>query len=299
MAWNITELPGSKKSARILSSRLRVLCTAFVLTTGAISTGMSVGAVFGDEQDKKKPGAPESKEATKFSPARTPEEALAKFHECMSQRDFAAAAKFYLGGKARQQFESAAESASKLSKAIDELDKALDVTRLNSPDGRFVLKSLQPFSKDFRFTVKASITDKDYAVIAASLPDEFPKDNAETLKERTTLGLVEFDMPKSGDPDKRRMKFALFESRILMSLCPIGARWDGVVALKEDGLGKDKGWRIYMPVPLTLKTKADYLKENYSKYEKALKQLTYAVHHDAMSAREFEDQLQNALTGTK
>lgn len=210
--------------------------------------------------------------ASGHSPAATSTEAMERFHDCIRNRDYETAA-LYTGGEYKAYLEMAAEPANKLAGAIDDLlQNVNDVAHINSPDGKFVLGLLEPFPKNFKFDMKESKSgDEAIAVIA-------------------------FDFGKPGDPKPNRTHFNV-EDSILLSLVPIP--WDGTVALKYEGNDKEKAWKIHFPVTPELRTKVDYLKQNYGNYVRALENIKYSIKHDAATKSDFENQLQKQLSDAK
>jgi hypothetical protein len=237
--------------------------------------------------------------AAGFTPAETPQQALEKFKECINKRNYKTAVK-YVAGDYKQEWSRAAAPATKLADAVDDLYYNVnDVVHLNSPDANYVLDALQPFPKDFEFAVEKPINDKQYRVLSQLFPTEFPYDQMKMLSDKVALATIKFKLAPAGQPKSGRMNMSSFEPKIFLSLVPIGVAWDGIVALKEEGNEKEKGWKIYFPLTTDIPPKVDYLTHNYGNYVQALKNVKYAIKHDAASKNEFESELSKYLLESK
>jgi hypothetical protein len=233
-----------------------------------------------------------------FTPAKTPSEAMEKFRECIRKRNYKTASK-YVGGEYREYFSMAADSASKLADAVDDLlYNVTDVAHLNSPDGKYVLDSMQPFPKDFTFDVKP-VSDKEYRALAQAFPKDFPSDSMKVLGDKAAVGQITFELAKPGDPKAGRISTTGMDQRIFLALVPLGLKWDGLVGLKEEGNDKEKGWKIYFPMTPDVREKVDYLKSNYGNYTQALSNIKYSIKHDAAGKTEFEGELAKQLNNAK
>jgi hypothetical protein len=241
--------------------------------------------------------------ANGFTPAASPNEAFEKFRECIRKRNYKAAVK-YVGGDYKEYFGMAARPASKLADEIDDLRyTANETVHLNAPDANYVLDMMQPFPRDFEFTVEQPISDKKYKGLSDLMPKDFPADQVKTLGDHVALGQLTFKLAVPGDPKAGRMNMGTFDKRIFLSLVPSGITpgtpWDRIVALKEEGNDKEKGWKIHFPLTQNVKDNVDYLKQNYGNYVQALKNVKYAIKHDAASKNEYETELSKYLTEAK
>ncbi len=233
-----------------------------------------------------------------FTPAKTPSEAIEKFRECIRKRNYKTASK-YVGGEYREYFAMAADPASKLADSIDDLiHNVTDVAHLNSPDGLYVLESMQPFPKDFKFEVKPA-TDREFRALAQAFPKDFPPDSVKVLGDKAAVGQITFELAKPGEAKAGRINTGGMDQRIFLSLVPLGIKWDGLVGLKEEGNDKEKGWKIYFPLTTDIREKVDYLKHNYGNYTQALSNIKYSIKHDAAGKTEFEGELSKHLVNAK
>lgn len=210
-----------------------------------------------------------------LTPAQTPTEAMEKFREAIRKRDYESAA-LYTGGDYREYMTGCANAANKLGTSIDELVHNVDeVAHINSDIGKGVLSLMEPFPKDFVFDMEKlkskSNNETVWAVMAAPA--------GKTFEAKGPNQIWKVDL------------------RILRSLVP--DPWDGTVEIKQDGNAKDQGWRIYFPVSAVFRSKADYLKQNYGNYMRALDNIKYSIKHDAATKSDFERQLQKELEDAK
>lgn len=257
-----------------------------------LAVGMSVSLVVCTFTAYAAP-APDRAKAGDFSPAQTPSEALDKFRECIRNRDYKTAAK-YLDGDYREQFSKAADAATKLSEAIHALARDVDTVGLNSPGAKVVLERLQPFPRNFEYEVVRPIKDADYQMLSTLFPVELPPDEMKALGDKVAKARLKMDAGKAGD-NPTKMNLSGVEEKIFLSLVPVGLKWDGWVALKESGSGKDKSWKILFPKTSDIEPKVDYLTHNYLNYVQALKKVRHVIRHDAVTKKEFEANLSKEL----
>jgi hypothetical protein len=213
------------------------------------------------------------RKARGITPAQTPTEALEKFRDCIRKRDYRSSV-IYLGGEYAEYMRRDAKVAKQLGNAIDDLLHNVDeVAHINSPVGKLVLLQIDPFPKDFDYNLEKS-SDDEHAVAV--------------LRDRSGEGL-QFE---------KREYWGNIDRRIIRSLVPESPPWTGVVEIKNDG-AKDKGWKIYFPVTPDLQARADYLKQNYGNYLRALENIKYAIKHEAATKADFETQLRKQLEEAK
>jgi hypothetical protein len=240
-------------------------------------------------------------QASGFTPAQTPTEALEKFRECMRARNFKTAVK-YLDGDYREQFAKAADAATKLCEELDALQQAVNTVGLNAPAGKLVLEQMQPFPKDFDFSTPVRpLKDDQYRLLSKLMPNDFPSDQIKTLGDKVAMATITIKLTGSTD-NPNRMNTGQMEQKIFLSLVPgtmTKPVWDGIVALKESGNDKEKGWKIHFPLFTDVSPKVDYLKQNFGNYTQALKNVKYGVKHDAATKSSFEADLSKELVGAK
>jgi hypothetical protein len=238
-----------------------------------------------------------------LKPAKTPNECMDRFAQCIRKRDYETAADLYCGGDYREQLQMGAKAGTQLGEAIDDLwNAAFDVTHLNAPVAKTVLILIDPFPKEVK--VK-EIKHKD------------GEDRAEAL---ITIGLDQ--LPDLGEVKQvtgwdydSRIERSLLSPDLMVNACTpgLGGHW---VELRNEG-EKEKSWKVYFPVtsdiPVVtgtavrpglsvlpgLRDKVDYVRKNYGNYVQAMKNLKYAVKHEAVAKSEFESQLRNELSKAK
>ncbi len=221
------------------------------------------------------------RKAQGFGPAKTPTEALDRFRDAVKKRDYETAATF-CGPDYAEQMRKAAKGANKLGTAADELmHNVEEVANINSPMGKYVIRLLEPFPRDFKYDL-LDASGRPYA-----------------YKEGDTVAYANI-LLMDGKPLNARDLYSNqnwnFDERILLSLVPIGAV--GAVPVKLEG-EKEKAWKIHFPVTPRLRESVDYLKENAGNYARALDNLKYAIKHEAATKEDFENQLRTQLEKAK
>jgi hypothetical protein len=236
-----------------------------------------------------------------LKPAKTPNECLDRFAQCIKKRDYETAADLYCTGEYREELQKGAKAGTKLGEAIDDLwNAAFDVTNLNAPVAKAVLVLIDPFPKEVK------------------VKDIKHKDGEDTAEAIITIGLDQ--LPDLSDVKSitgwdydPKIERSLLSSDVMVYACsPDGYR----VELRNDG-EKEKSWKIKFPVTSDwavpsgtvwrpsitilpgLREKVSYLRQNYGNYVQAMKNLKYAVKHEAVAKSEFESQLRNELSKAK
>jgi hypothetical protein len=212
-----------------------------------------------------------------YTPAKTPNECLEKFKECMKARDYETASDLYLTGEYKEEMRKVAKQANKLGQAIDDLwHNAFEVANLNSPNAQLGLTLLDPFPKEIkvRDIKHKEGEDKATAII------EISQDQLSQLKEVKTMA------GWNADP------------RILLALVPEYFIPAAQVDLVYDG-EKEKSWKLNFPVTSALREKVAYLKDNHGNYVQAMNNLKYAVKHEAATKGDFENQLRTEISKAK
>lgn len=209
-----------------------------------------------------------------FSPAKTPSDALEKFREAIRKRNFTAAATFCTG-EYGDELKRAAKKARALGVAVDELiHNVEDVANINSPQGKIILRHLEPFPRDFKILNVKETKEGDEKTYGQIVLGDGQPINA-TLTDVARAN--EYQMDK----------------RIIWSLVP--NFWDGTVELRKE---KD-GWKILIPTTPFLREKILYLRDNGGNYVRAMDNLKYAVKHEAATKVDFEQQLRKQLDEAK
>jgi hypothetical protein len=196
-----------------------------------------------------------------YTLAKNPTDAITKFKEAIEKRNYDAAQR-YLAGDYLDEFRRGAEGGQALAQAIDDLRHNVEeVAKINSEKGKVVLQLLDPWPKDWRFTLNHKEgEDEATAIIAIDLI------TPEALKYQDLSFNTSWKLDK----------------RIMMSLVPIEAYTTvGLpVKLKSEGT-KDKVWKLYFPTTDGLHASVAYLKENYGNYARALESIKWQVKNDA------------------
>jgi hypothetical protein len=237
------------------------------------------------------------REMSGFTPAKTPAEAVEKFREAIRKRDYETAA-LYTGGEYKQYLEMGAEGGTKLARAVDDLLDNMNTVAINSPDSKYVLATLEPFPKDFKFDLTQGVTQNDYNTLSKFFPTEFPPGQMKTIGDKMAVGMLKFEIAKPGEAKSGRVNLNVVDQKIFMSLVPVAKNWDGIVGLKEDGNEKETSWKIFIPL-LDVREKVDYLKQNYGNYVRGLENVKYAVKHDAATKEDFERELVKQIDAAK
>jgi hypothetical protein len=238
-----------------------------------------------------------------LKPAKTPNECMDRFAQCIKKRDYETAADLYCGGEYREEMQKGAKAATQLGEAIDDLwNAAFDVTKLNAPIAKTVLILIDPFPKEVKVKeIKHKEgEDKAQALITIGL-DQLPD-----LKEIKQVTGYDYDS---------KIERSLLPPDVMVNSCTpeLGGHW---VELRNEG-EKEKSWKVYFPVtgdiPVVtgtfvrpglsvlpgLRDKVSYMRQNYGNYVQAMKNLKYAVKHEAVAKSEFESQLRSELSKAK
>jgi len=219
------------------------------------------------------------RKARGITPAKTPTEALEKFRDCLRKRDYKSAA-LYCGGDFADYMRRDAKAAKALCGAIDDLvHNVEDVANINSPVVKQVLLQLEPFPKEFAIenvktssdekTATASIRDQSFEGLRVEKPEYWQE-----VDERIVRSLWPGVLPRG-----------LFLMQFEVEL-----RYEGE---------KDKAWKIHFPVTDVLRTRADYLRQNYGNYTRGLESVKYAIKHEAAAKADIEGQLKSELQKAK
>jgi hypothetical protein len=216
-----------------------------------------------------------------FKLAKTPNEAVDLFREAIRKRNYEAAAR-YCGGEYVEELRKGTKGATRLADAADDLmHNVEDVANINSPKGKFTIRLLEPFPKDFKVIKINHAEGQDIATAEIQFDPVATQD-------------VYFNAPWRLD------------SRILLSLVPVdgndiplvllGYKW--TVPLRNEG-EKEKAWKIHFAVTTRLRDSVTYLKDNYGNYARALDNIKYAIKHEAATKADFENQLKKELEEAK
>jgi hypothetical protein len=213
--------------------------------------------------------------------AKTPNEAMERFKDAVSKRNYEAAARF-CGGEYREELNKGTTGATQLANAIDDLlHNVEEVAHINSPKGKYVLHLLEPFPKDFRILKINHAEGQDVAT-------------AEIQFEALATTDVYFNAPWQTDQRIMLSLMPLHENAVPLVLT--GYKW--TVPLRYEG-EKEKAWKVHFDVPTRLRDSVSYLKANYGNYVRALENLKYAIKHEAATKDDFENQLRTELEKAK
>ena len=213
--------------------------------------------------------------ASGFSPAKTPQEAIDKFKDCIKKRDYETAAELYCAGKYREQVLRVAKKAKDLGDMIDSLVYNMDTKGVNNPNTKYMVKLLEPFPKTFtvvRITESASGDsaiaylgrDDDNIVPDRPLPNDFVHKHGKLIN-----SLVPFDYTGT----------------------PINA-----IPLIKDETGF---WKVNLPVNDRLMVSVEYLKENGTNYRNAIEEVRDEVKNNPVTKEDIQTRLETALNKSK
>jgi hypothetical protein len=233
-----------------------------------------------------------------LTPAESPRDAIDKFRSCLQKHDFRGAS-LYLGGEYGEVVKHVKDPAGKLAGAVDDLLSTLQTVGINAPDGKHVIDYLQPFPKDFDYEVTTTLKDSDLRTLSVAFPKDFPSDKIKSMGDKVAVARLSPKLMAPGDNNAGKMNTGSMEKRIFLSLVPLKEKWDWFVGLKEEGEGKQKGWKVYIPVTPDLQASADYLKQNYGNYTQALRNVKQEVKRDAATKSTFESELSRELYEAK
>jgi hypothetical protein len=226
-------------------------------------------------------------QAQGFGPATSPSDALDKFKSAIRKRNFKAAATL-CGGEYAEELRRAAKKATTLAKSVDDLiHNVEEVANINSPRGRFMVRLLEPFPRDFK--------------VIDIKPD---KKNPDELA--TAVILLYDDSPQKAmnreDVSDMQNYLRSCDARILYSLVPLPLGMIQLpVVVKYEGTAK-KSWKIYVPEQLVnaaFREKVQYLRDNGGNYVRAMDNVKYSIKHEAATKMEFEGELRKQLSEAK
>jgi hypothetical protein len=208
------------------------------------------------------------RQASGFTPAKTPTEALDKFRDAIKKRDYETAAD-YCDNAYREQVLKVAPQAKKLGEAIDSLLYNMQKAEINSPKTKTTLKYLEPFPTSFSVLKIKEVDDKN-AVAFLGSDEVFDKD---THVQRNLL-------------DKH--------ANMMRTLVPI-PNLSEVELVKED----TGFWKIKWPVTPLLRVKVDALKNNATNYANALNQVRDEVKNNPTTKEGLQTELERRLNESK
>jgi hypothetical protein len=210
--------------------------------------------------------------ASGFAPAKTPQEAIDRFRDCIKKRDYKTAAEVYCAGDYREQMLKGADEAKALGDMIDSLLAAMTKHGVNNDTTRLTLRLLEPFPKSFKVTdIK---TEGDRAV-ATILGDEDPLQPDKPLPEG----------------------FVRNHGLLISSLVPL----DSNGLLSQILLVKDASgyWKLSLPVTERLRLSVDALKKNGTNYRNAIQVVRDEVKNNPVTKEDVQAQLIAQLDKSK
>jgi hypothetical protein len=232
-----------------------------------------------------------------YGPAKTPEEALAKFKKAVKARDYETAALFCTAEYA-QQMHKCAKQAHEVGKSIDDLTHTIqNVAKIDTPRGLYALALLEPFPPDFTYEIKSK-SEGAQAVEAHIVLDDAKVSKSVSESELTIRGLrLDNCMERTLLPRIQDLARALVLREVGMD-----------VQVKSEG-DKEKVWKIDFPVTSGFMLKVpgrdvpypgmpasvDFLQKNGSKYAEALDGLKNSLKKDAETRSNFENELRKEL----
>jgi len=209
-----------------------------------------------------------------LTPAQTPREALEKFTERIKARDYVNASR-YCGGPYAEEMKISGEAGHNLAVAVDNVMSAMDTKNLNSATAKLVLALLQPFPKDVK------IKDVKW---------KEGEDKATALLECEVAG---------GSAEKAHFtENWRVDPRIFLALFPKPG-WTGLAELRLEGDGKEKGWKIHLPVSPALRETAAQLKTDAGNYVQALNGFSRDIKNNPYTVDNLVNELKKSLEESK
>ena len=208
-----------------------------------------------------------------LSPAKTPQEAIDRFRECIKKREYKTAAEQYCTGDYQEQMLKGADEAKALGDMIDSLLAAMTKQGINNPNTRYMLKLLEPFPKTFKVT---GIKTEGNHAVATVFGDE---------------DVIQTDKPLPTD-------FVQKHHLLIGSLVPVDASGTGLtqIVLVKDANGF---WKLNFPVTSRLFLSVDYLKSNGTNYRNGIQVVRDEVKNNAVTKEDVQTQLVTQLDKSK
>jgi hypothetical protein len=217
-----------------------------------------------------------------FTPAKSGEDALAKFKKALEARDYEAAA-LYCAGDYKEWITKAAKDAQELGRTIDDLRSVMKTTGVKSDKADLVLYSLDPFPASFKIDRVAVTGEKGSAVL--NWTEDVIKYSA--IQQDLSSWKVDVNMSQ-----------ALLPIRIgLPPSSPV------TMLLVEVWQDKDKSWKVVLPVEVNggrhLRYPIEALLKNGSNFKNGLNELKNEVKRDPGTKDAFENNLRQKLEESK
>jgi hypothetical protein len=211
-----------------------------------------------------------AKQASGYTPAKTPDEAVDKFRKAIQNHDFETAAG-YLGGDYAEQMQRGAKSASALAEEIGNLSDQMKQREKNSDQGQFILRALAPFPTEFEVVIDAKKKGDDKAV--------------GVIIDKSAGGLkIDLNQLPKSDP--------IFHA--LFRYDPPGQP-QAAIAFERLGSGNDVHWKIFLPMNQGIRTSVDRLNAKSADFVQALKKVKHDVMHEPMTGKDVETKLKTEL----
>lgn len=179
--------------------------------------------------------------ATGFTPAKTPTEAMDKFHDAIQKRKYKAAA-IYVTKPYADQLNRASDDAAELGAEIDRILRYADNKKIKTDKLEFLLLSLDPFPKNF--SVGAAPVEKN----------------------GKAYGAYKFDFValKAPPTELKEMDFAMF----VTPLRPPTMLVSNFELVKEQDT-----WKINVPITPDFEQRVSYCKDKWKTYHTGLHSL--------------------------
>jgi hypothetical protein len=208
-----------------------------------------------------------------YGPATKPEEAIERFVKACGDRDYETAADFCTSDGAHA-LKASADAATKLAKAIDDLEHNIKLKEINSPKAYWVLNRLQPMPKLFK---KPEVKKVDDSTYYAFLYEDY-------------AGLKAADWNDYGGIDRdffRALSGGLFGG--------IATDSGFKVFIVKDG----EYWKVKWVVPADWQKSMDNLRANSGNYVKGLEVVKYELKNHSVTKDELESQLKREIESAK
>lgn len=210
------------------------------------------------------------RQASGFTPAKTPTEALDKFREAIKKRDYETAAE-YCDKDYKEQLLKVAASAKKLGEAIDSLTYNMDKNGVVNPKTKLMLRLLEPFPKSFKV-----IDVKDSGKLAVA-----------QIGEDDPIPQLETPIPQDFFTKHRHMLGSLLPNEV-------GIAWSKVDLVKDG-----EAWKLAIPVTPRLRLSVDALKDNATNYANAVYQVRDEVKNNPVTKEGVQSELERRLNESK
>jgi hypothetical protein len=212
-----------------------------------------------------------------YTPAKSAEDALAKFKKAIEERDYETAA-LYCTGPYQEWIAKGAKEARDLGLMVDNLKSVMKSTGVKSDKANLVLFWLDPFPSGFRIENVQAGADKATAVLNWTEEVYFHASQAQSV----------------GD---WRVDVSMHNTLLPLRLVPMAGIPVEVVA------DKDKSWKVVLPVEVVggrhMRYPIESLLKNGSNFKNAIAEVKNDVKNNPTTKENFEQALKTKLEESK